>query len=237
MKNRKSVFWGLLLITAGMLWLLNSMEITNIRIWWVISKFWPVIFIAWGADMLVEEVQFGKGKPSGVFVNVALLIGLGALLLGHTLDYYTLDLSFAWKLLIPVLIIIAGINIMVGGKTKAGGSHFVVMSGLEYKNPGWKLESGSFTAFMGGVDLDLTVADIPEGNTFLSLMAVMGGISIRVPGDLEVELSGTAVLGGVSLMKDSSGGIIGHKRMCRPGTSGKKLIINASVIMGGVEVK
>ena len=47
-------------------------------------------------------------------------------------------------------------------------------------------ESGSFFAFMGGVDMDIPVADVPERVVSLDLTAVMGGIEIRVPRDFTI---------------------------------------------------
>ena len=94
-------------------------------------------------------------------------------------------------------------------------------------------------AFMGGINLDLTVAEIPETDTVLNLTAIMGGIEVKVPDDVNVECEGTAILGGVTFLGESAGGVISSRRF---GTrevdmSKKKVIIHSRTIMGSVEVK
>lgn len=107
---------------------------------------------------------------------------------------YELDLSVFWKVFWPAVLILTGWGLL-RKTTSSGGFHWAVMSGIELKNEGWKVADGNFVAFMGGVELDLTVADFPEREVVLGLVAVMGGIDVRVPDDLAVECAGTAVLG------------------------------------------
>jgi uncharacterized membrane protein HdeD (DUF308 family) len=45
-KRKDPLIWGILLITLGVLFLLN------IDIWYVLAHFWPVILIVWGAHKL-----------------------------------------------------------------------------------------------------------------------------------------------------------------------------------------
>jgi len=42
-KRKDTLIWGILLITLGVLFLLN------VNIWYVLAHFWPVIIILWGA--------------------------------------------------------------------------------------------------------------------------------------------------------------------------------------------
>jgi len=45
-KRKDTLVWGILLITLGVLFLLN------VNIWYVLAHFWPVILILWGAHKL-----------------------------------------------------------------------------------------------------------------------------------------------------------------------------------------
>ena len=45
-KRKDTLIWGILLITLGVLFLLN------VNIWYVLAHFWPVILILWGAHKL-----------------------------------------------------------------------------------------------------------------------------------------------------------------------------------------
>ncbi len=48
-KHRDSLVWGIILVIVGGLFLLESL---HIHIWEYVWKFWPVIFILWGASKL-----------------------------------------------------------------------------------------------------------------------------------------------------------------------------------------
>ncbi len=64
-------------------------------------------------------------------------------------------------------------------------------------------------ALMGGVELDFREADLLEGETVVEVLAVMGGVNIVVPPDIDVEASGVGFLGGFgslsSQAKDAEG--------------------------------
>jgi hypothetical protein len=70
------------------------------------------------------------------------------------------------------------------------------MSGLEFRSHAPALAVGKATAFLGGVDLDLRGAGIVDG-AMLELRAVLGGISVTVPGGWRVEVRQSAVAGEV----------------------------------------
>jgi hypothetical protein len=228
---------GLVLIIMGVIWLLNNLGFTQISLGKLITVYWPVILVIWGVEVLVSGKR-SKEKGRNV-INGLLLLGFGAALLGSNLEYFKLDFSLAWKIILPLVIILVGWNLLKGTIKSSGGTHFAVMSGIELKEEGWKLESGNFLAFMGGIDMDITTAHIPEQELYLNLTAIMGGIDIRVPRDLTVECHGTAVLGGVDFLDEGSGGIFASKNCEHQGSTqpGKKLIIRGSVLMGGISVK
>ncbi len=100
---------------------------------------------------------------------------------GRNLGFYSADFSRVWHVVWPLAIILLGWSLL-RGVTAPGGTHWAVT--IELKNKGWKLESGAYTAFVGGVDLDLTAADILDGEIVLNLTAVMGGVEVKVPRDL-----------------------------------------------------
>jgi len=112
------------------------------------------------------------------------------------------------------------------------------MGGIE-KKENWNVTNSSYVAFMGGIDLDLTGANIPEGETVLDLTAIMGGMDIFVPRDVNVVCKGFAVLGGHELINKSSGGIISSTKSeyVADGGSKKNLKIYTRSIMGGIDIK
>ena len=81
-------------------------------------------------------------------------------------------------------------------------------------------------AVMGGVELDLREARYSEPEVTLHAYALMGGIQITVPEDVEVDVSGFAFMGGFD--HNASG----------PGVPGApRLKVIGFAMMGGVEVR
>lgn len=81
-------------------------------------------------------------------------------------------------------------------------------------------------AVMGGVELDLREAQFSEPEVTLHAYALMGGIQITVPEDVDVDVSGIAFMGGFD--HNASG----------PGVPGApRLRVIGFAMMGGVEVR
>lgn len=78
---------------------------------------------------------------------------------------------------------------------------------------------------MGGVNLDLTQADMAGDRAVLQVSVMMGGVEIRVPEDWATELRVTPIMGGV---EDKTRG---------PAVVTKRLVLKGTVLMGGVEIR
>jgi predicted membrane protein len=135
-----------------------------------------------------------------------------------------------------MVLIFFGWMIMGGGTD--GRLNWVVMGGHERKGAPWELKTGSYFVLMGGVELDLREAIIPEGETTLDFTIIMGGVEIRLPEELEVECEGTAILGGLEFLGQSAGGLYGGRVFKQSADNdNKKVKITCRVLMGGVTVK
>jgi predicted membrane protein len=86
---------------------------------------------------------------------------------------------------------------------------------------------GNFTAVFGGHEVDLTRAEIKNGAAVLFTDAIFGGVTLRVPSTWLVTVHGPAVFGGVeNKALPPSGGV-----------SEQHLIVKATAVFGGVEIK
>lgn len=231
--NRFSIFAGIFIVLIGVITLVNSLG-GNIDIGDIISTYWPILLIIWGVEKLFDRKPTGKVNNS--IISILVLI-LGLFILGRNLRYYYFDLSIIWKFFWPALLIFIGISILSGAiKTRDTG--WAIMGAIEKKNENWQLKSKSYIAFMGGVELDLTRANIPEGETYLDLTAVMGGIEIRVPENLNIICTGNSFLGGIDFLNDGGGGIVFSRKFEHiVDGEDRKLIISARAIMGGIDIK
>jgi len=91
----------------------------------------------------------------------------------------------------------------------------------------WRVERPlAALAIMGDVVLDLRGAEVPYGDVDIVATAVMGGVKIYVPDGVEVELSGTAVMGDKSV----------KVRAAPPGRTSPRVVVRATVVMGDVKV-
>ncbi len=239
---------GLAVIVIGVLLLINNLDLgieIDIR---QILRLWPVIplilglnwlFLSFGYTVAGEEkkIYFSWGQ----FITALIAITIGVVYLGRNLGLFEVDLRLFWNLFWPVILIIIGFNLL-RGRTQSGGKggRFTFMGGTNVGGAQpWQLEGGSYLAFMGGIEMDLTSAEIPEGETLLDLTAIMGGIEVKIPKNLAVIYEGSAVLGGVTFKDREDGGIIGGRRVENNITESANNIvrIQARAIMGGIEIK
>lgn len=90
-----------------------------------------------------------------------------------------------------------------------------------------EFKGGQMNAIFGGISLDLRRTNLPEGDTYLEVNAVFGGITIFVPYGWNVETQMDTVFGGFQdnrLPKETE-----HP--------GKRLIIKGSCVFGGGELR
>ncbi|MET7620476.1 DUF1707 domain-containing protein [Streptomyces sp. NPDC005408] len=85
-----------------------------------------------------------------------------------------------------------------------------------------------FTSFtmMGGGELDLRDARFEDRVTVIRCFAIMGGVNIVVPPDLNVEVSGIGFMGGFAEQGEGN-----------PDPSAPRVIITGFALMGGVGVE
>lgn len=58
-KRRDTLVWGVILITLGFIFLLESF---HVEIWHYVWRFWPVILIVWGIDKLSIGLKERKAR-------------------------------------------------------------------------------------------------------------------------------------------------------------------------------
>ena len=205
----RSNWWiGGVLIVLGLMLLLNNLGVTNINIGEVLRTYWPLLLVLWGANILALRSRGGGSLLSG-----SILLILGLVFLGRNLGFLSFDMASFWRIIWPVIIILAGIS-LIKGPLSGGKNNIAFLGGVEKTKERWKLESGNYWAFMGGID-------------------------IIVPPNLTVICDGTAILGGVDFMGEGSGGIIGSCSYRHEGknSSGAVVKIYSRAFMGGIDVK
>jgi hypothetical protein len=105
-------------------------------------------------------------------------------------------------------------------------SIYAIMGGAERKGSWEPAARISAIAFWGGIKLDFRDADLLEGRTVVDALAIMGGVEVIVPPDIDVETAGSGFMGGFS-----------HLSQRAPQAGAPCLRIEGLAVMGGVEVK
>jgi hypothetical protein len=220
------IFWGLVLILVGVLFLLDRMG--RLDFGEFIGRFWPLILVAAGLWHLVTN-QF-RDVIGGLFLIV----------IGGMFQLAKLEIlgRSAWHYIWPALIIILGLWVLAGAFRRQAGppvpvskedalDAFAIFSGLERRIESQNFRGGKATALLGGIELDFSQVRLAESKASIELNAVLGGIDVRVPRHIRVELDGSPVLGAIE-----------DKHLYSPVSgSDQTLYIKATAILGGIEIK
>ena len=198
MRKISSIIWGILLIIVGVILATNALDITNIEIffdgWWTLFIIIPCFI-----GLFTEREK--TDNVVGVAIGIILLLCCQGIL----------SFDILWKILLPVVIIIAGIKILLKGifnKTKtikiiteesAGKRRkcSAVFSGFDLKCDGEIFEGADVMAVFGGVECDLRNAII-EKDCVIQVSAVFGGVDVIVPTNVNVKVDANCIFGGIS---------------------------------------
>jgi hypothetical protein len=103
-----------------------------------------------------------------------------------------------------------------------------LLSGVSRKGRWFPARRHTGIAVMGGSRLDFREAELQPGLTEVSLWVLWGGVEVVVPPDVDLEVDGWAIMGG---LEEAAA----HPRPLEE--SRRRLRVHARVLMGGVEVK
>lgn len=211
MKNKTSIFWGVVLIVVGVLFLGNNLE------WWDINLFfkgWWTLFI-----IIPSIYEFFDGNRAGA--TISLSVGILLLLSSQGIIAW----SMIWKILVPIIIIVIGVSLMFSSKIKKklaknAKSYVAIFSEVDEKI---KEVTSDFSAvsIFGGVNIDLRKAKI-EKDLYIEATTIFGGIEIRVPDNVNVKCDGVPIFGGAENKTNSEGD--------------KTVTIHYTCIFGGVDI-
>jgi len=224
-----AVLLGVILIAVGALVLLANMNVLPFDL--DLAHWWPLILIALGLAHLWNNR------------NIFDFSGLLLLLLGGVFLMATLGKicwSDIWRYW-PAVLILLGFSMVFRRNPVpipgSGGSHGAassdpdvrvtnILAGTDRRIDSQEFKGGDVSNILGGTKLDLLEAKLAAGEWLLTVSTVLGGVEILVPRYWRIEVHPTNMLGGVD----------DHTRQT-PDAGGGKLIIKASALLGGIEIK
>lgn len=223
-----TILLGAILIGIGALVLLDNLDLFSFH--FNLGDWWPVILIVLGVVHIIEERN--PFDFSGMF-----LVLLGAVFLMAEMDVIGWGDVWQWW---PAVLILLGVSILFRGRPAAlpgsvrsapasGDSSLHVhniLAGSDRRVTSQDFKGGDVSNVLGGVEIDLLEAKLAPGEWLLSVSSVLGGVDIRLPSDWRLEVQPTTMLGSVD----------DHTRQ-NPDPAGGKLLIRASALLGGIEIK
>ncbi len=95
--NIRKVRSGIILISVGIVLLLNNLDYVGWSVWWTILKLWPVFLVAWGIELIFRHSKLSfLGLISPLLWCLAIL---GPALLGKDKDFeiFPLAKQYTWQ--------------------------------------------------------------------------------------------------------------------------------------------
>lgn len=135
--NRKPIFWGIIVILLGLILLANNFQILPWRVWVELLRFWPVILIAIGVDLIFRKSSLSFLQILSPLLIIA-AIG-GAIYLSQTGEVYYEKESEVFKFQQPLLPDLEQANIEINfgaGILKLRGGSIYLFDG-NFTTPSW----------------------------------------------------------------------------------------------------
>jgi hypothetical protein len=207
---------GLFFATLGVVMTLDNLNLFDP---YPYLRYWPVIFIVVGALKIGDVTSRGMAIAS---------IVAGVVLLSWTTRWLRFSVFDLWPLVLigaGVMIVLQAFGIRRGTQSQTSGSTWAaILSPRKISVDSRDFTGGRIIAIMGGVDLDLTGAEIANGPAIIEILVIVGGSSIRIPDGWEVVGDTVPFMGGMDIKTRS-------KR------TGRQLILRGLIVMGGLDVK
>ena len=217
-RDSRERFRGVVLSIIGTWLFLNSQGLLRVNVW---ELFWPVMLIVLGLRLTLVRGSRWPRSPhrrrphwdggSSFDDGTSFSQGEGT----------TSGAERTWR---------AGFTTESGERV----SLFSVMSHIRRASTSPNFRGGDVTAFMGGGQLDLRLANIaPGGEAVLDIVTVMGGVEIYAPPSWEISTPIVPFMGGV---EDKRLTPLPGDPVLKDGIA-PRLVIRGFVMMGSVEIK
>lgn len=183
-KTRPSIFWPLLLITIGVIFLLNTLGYIQGSGWDLLLKLWPLLFIIGGLDSLFQ----GRG-----YIWAVISLGLGAIFLMANFDYISWS---AFSLLLrfwPLLLIAAGLDLIFRGRSVLANIAGVLLAIVVVGGIIWFAMSGAAGVAGETTPLSEALGEATSLNVFVSNPA--GRVEISSTDSPNTAVEGMVTLG------------------------------------------
>ena len=223
--RRKSLVFGLLVMGAGLVWLMHNFG-------WISGSAWEVI---WSWQMLLISIGVINVANDGSKGFGWVLIAIGGFFMIN--EFY--DLPFTFKRAFwPALLIAIGLFLIFGSRKWHHRKPFSVSQGEDFIEEvavfgggdriihSEAFRGGRVVSVFGGSKIDMTRVILAPGNVEIEIVSIFGGSTIIAPPDWNIKLEVFNIFGGYS-----------DKRMPSQVDYSKTIVVKGVAIFGGGEIK
>ncbi len=223
-KKFSDVLWGLFWIGLGIVVMLSAFDVWDFSIGYLISRWWPLLIII---PSMISIVRHGFG-----FGFITLVIGVMLLLN----NWDIIDGSTFRKLIIPVILILIGLNLVFRNVINSGRRNRMVnidpnspnftatFSTQSYSVNGQPFFGAKVEAVFGTVILDLRNAII-NNDVVIQADAIFGHVTVLVPPELNVKATSSSIFGSV------------NNKSKRNEAMGPTVYVDGTNVFGGVTIE
>ena len=202
MKKFKPIIWGVAIIALGVIFGGNAIGLFNFNVffdgWWTLFIIVPSVISFFTEKEKLSSLGF---------------LAAGIIFLLAAQNVFSYDV--AWKAILAVALIIIGLSIIIKGvfrndndkevekkiknlkNDKIMDSQMAIFSGSDRTYNDESFTGSNLVAVFGGVNLDLRNA-VFKKDTVIKAFCLFGGIDIKVPKDVQVQIRSGFVFGGIS---------------------------------------
>jgi len=204
MKQISKIMWGVVLVFLGVVFSLNALEITDVDLFF--KGWWTLLIIIPSFISLFTD----NDKTGGI---IGFVIGLMLLLACR--GYF--DIKVAAKLIIPAVIIFVGLELIFKDAFKKDAKNNIKTIkqnsvlrdfGAAFTTKGDTVGNGRFdgvkyNVICGTINGDYTNANI-EQNVLIKSVNVLGNITIKLPENVNVDVTSHSLFGGVANRRENN---------------------------------
>lgn len=230
--NVSKYLLAILLIGTGVVFLLNNFGVIETNIGQLLGTYWPIFMMVVGVWIIISplfERRKYRGDYAGNVIIGSVIALLGWNFLAKNLGLYTISFSLIWNVLWPSLLIYIGFRLLYRKKREPKWHRYDDKSGLDGVHFGGKKGPHSYKGIfigdlnmgkepfelkdlhiwngVGDIDLDLTRAVIPDGESNILITGWIGDVEIIVPKDMFVWIESQIRIGEIEMLGNSESGL------------------------------
>lgn len=216
--------WGVILILCGIGFAGNAFNLWNFSIFF---KGWWTLFIIVPCVVSIAKKGFEPLPTTGLIIGLLFLLSA----------WHILPSGIVFKLFFPVLLVLIGLNILTKGSAQKKQfrdyadaynsdtpEYNAIFGGQTITCNNEIFTGATLNSIFGGIDLKLQNAYIQE-DVVINCTTIFGGIDIRVPANVNVQVSGVPIFGGID------------NKVRNRTPDAPTIFVNATCLFGGIDIK